>query len=276
PDLSYELKKLDSNDQLLKLRLSESKIYAALSNIQKSRTALTAARSLSNSIFTSQLLQADLDMQTGLLNALEHRDYKTAHSYLSEAFESYDLLSDQKSIVCLKYLLTFYIMKNKGAEYDKAMNERLQLKYGSNPTIIALKQVAVAADKGSLSMFYAALNKYQDILVEDSGINTHLAYLCDEITEKNIIKIVKPYSHVQVDHIANKIELPISQVERILSTMILDRQICGVIDQHNGTLIMKQSSKPNKSYSLAINAIEELEKLVEVMDDRLNTSFSTA
>ena len=111
--MAKELKKIESNELLVKLRLTESKIYSSLLNMQKSRTALTSARTISNLIFISHLLQADLDMQTGQLNALEHRDYKTAYNYLSEAFEAYDLQSSPKAHICLKHMLTFHIMKEK-------------------------------------------------------------------------------------------------------------------------------------------------------------------
>jgi len=266
--LAHDLKKIENNEQLLRLRLTESKIYCSLANLQKSRTALTNARTLSNTIFISQILQADLDMQTGLLNALEHKDYKTAHSYLSDSFEIYDIHGSLKAHRCLKHLVTFHIMKEKGANFAKVFNERLQMKYGSaNNDFTALEEVSHAANKGSLGLFYAALQKYQKELVEDSSINTYLAILCDEITEKNIINIVKPYSKVQVTHIANKIGLPMPQVEHILSTMILDKQIQGVIDQKDGVLILKAEKKENETYSTSLELISEMQKLVDGLDE---------
>jgi len=267
PSLSLELKKIENNEQLLRLRLVESKVYCSLSNLQKSRTALTNARTLSNAIFISQILQADLDMQTGLLNAFEHKDYKTAHSYLSESFEIYDLHNDMKAHRCLKHLITFYIMKEKGANFSKALNERLRMKYGTNNDLIALEEVSNAANKGSLGLFYAALQKYHAELVEDSSINTHLAILCEEITEKNIINIVKPYSQVQVTHIAAKIGLSMPQVEHILSTMILDKQISGVINQKDGVLILKKEKQTNEIFDSSLDAIMEMQKLVDKLQE---------
>jgi len=267
--LVSELKRIESNEQLLKLRLTESKIYMSLSGLQKARTALTNARTLSNAHFTSQLLQAELDMQSGLLNALEHKDYKTAFSYLLEAFEAFDLQSSPKAPRCLKYLITFYIMREQGGKLDKVLNDRLKVKYGSTRDILALEQVAHAANTGSLKLFYQALQENQAELVEDQSINTHLAILCDEITEKNIKKIVTPYSHVQVTHVANKINLPIPQVEQILSTMILDKQIHGVIDQNNGVLVLKKPEEPDETFSQSLAIIKELQGLVEVMNEKV-------
>ena len=141
------------------------------------------------------------------------------------------------------------------------------MKYGTNNDLIALEEVSNAANKGSLGLFYAALQKYHAELVEDSSINTHLAILCEEITEKNIINIVKPYSQVQVTHIAAKIGLSMPQVEHILSTMILDKQISGVINQKDGVLILKKEKQTNEIFDSSLDAIMEMQKLVDKLQE---------
>ncbi|MEN2500101.1 MAG: 26S proteasome non-ATPase regulatory subunit 11 [Marteilia pararefringens] len=269
--LAKELKRTESNELLAKLNLCESRIYLSKSNLQKARAALSSAKSLSNSVFTSQLLQADLDMQTGRLNALEYRDYNTAYNYLSDAFETYELLGNhERARACLKLMVTFYIMREKGGNFWKSMNEKTRLKFGDYPEIIALSEVAEAANQGSLKMFYEALQKHQKQLVEDSSINSQLAALCDEVTEKNIIKLIKPYSCVQVTHIAQKVALPLKQVEAILSTMILDRRVSGVIDQKRGVLIVEERGEANEHLEAALGVIENVSELLKSLNARIS------
>ena len=143
------------------------------------------------------------------------------------------------------------------------------MKYSASGNLAALEAVSAAADKGSLSLFYAALQTHSAALVDDSAINVHLAILCHEITEKNIANVVKPYSHVQVEHIAAKIGLPVAQIESILSTMILDKQISGVIDQQQGVLIMRSEPAKNALLDESIETIRELQSLVSVLHERV-------
>lgn len=108
--LLKELKKLDDKNLLVEVQLLESKTYHALSNLPKSRAALTSARTTANGIYTPPKMQAALDLQSGVLHAADERDFKTAFSYFYEAFEGYDSVDAPKAVTALKYMLMSKIM----------------------------------------------------------------------------------------------------------------------------------------------------------------------
>merc|ERR1711874_328316 len=142
--LLKELKKLDDKNLLVEVQLLESKTYNALGNLPKARAALTSARTTANSIYVPPKVQAQLDLQSGILHASEEKDFKTAFSYFFEAFEGFDSVEDPMAIMALKYMLMSKVMLNL-----------------PGPELEAMKAVALSAKNRSLSDFQAALNTFK-------------------------------------------------------------------------------------------------------------------
>ena len=64
--LQKELKAVDDKTLQAELHLVESRTYYTLSNVQKARGSLTAARTATSGIYCPPKLQADFDLQAGL------------------------------------------------------------------------------------------------------------------------------------------------------------------------------------------------------------------
>lgn len=103
-------------------------------------------------VFSGQALdlQAEIDLQSGILNA-EERDFKTAFSYFFEAFEQYNNLKSPKALNSLKYLLLCKIMSNNATEVASIISSKSGLNY-SGPELEAMKLVAEARTQSSLTM----------------------------------------------------------------------------------------------------------------------------
>ena len=97
------------------------------------------------------------------------------------------------------------------------------------PDIDAMKAVADAADKRSLADFKKAIEKFGPQLVNDPVIHAHLDTLYNDMLEQNLIKLIEPYSRVQVQHLATLINLPLDIVEKKLSQLILDKKISCIL-----------------------------------------------
>merc|ERR1712059_102094 len=201
--LLKELKKLDDKNLLVEVQLLESKTYHALSNLPKARAALTSARTTANSIYVPPKIQAQLDLQAGILHASEEKDFKTAFSYFYEAFEQYDSCDDGNALIALKYMLMAKIMLNTPEEVQHIVSGKLALKYHGTD-IEAMKAVAQASKNRSLAEFQTAVKKYSKQLEQDRIVAKHLDTLYQTMLEQNLCRIIEPYSRVQVKYVSEK------------------------------------------------------------------------
>lgn len=114
----------------------------------------------------------------------------------------------------------------------------------------------------------------------DPIIRQHLSALFDRLLEQNLLRIVEPYSVVEIAHVAKIVGQGIQQVEtkyvltisllyKILSTasrlsqMILDKILDGVLDQGRGCLLLFDQAENDEGYADAIKMIDEVGKVVE-------------
>lgn len=111
-----------------------------------------------------------------------------------------------------------------------------------------MKAVASAASDRSLSAFEAALTKHKAELTDDAIIRNHLGHLYDNLMESNLVKIIEPYSVVQIDHVAQQVGQPRAEVEKKLGQMILDKVFYGILDQGNGCLMVYDEPEEDVSW----------------------------
>ncbi|KAI5462287.1 hypothetical protein BGZ63DRAFT_354752 [Mariannaea sp. PMI_226] len=262
--LLRELKRLDDKLRLVEVQLLESRVYHALGNIPKSRAALTSARTSAASVYTPPMLQANLDMQSGMLHA-EDKDFNTAFSYFIEALDGYHTQDENvKAQAALQYMLLCKIMLNLVDDVNQLMTSKQALKYAGK-NLEAMKAIARAHSNRSLEEYERALSSYRYELGSDAFIRNHLRRLYDAMLEQNLIKVIEPFSRVEIDHIAKMVGLDTQQVERKLSQMILDKVIIGVLDQGAGCLIIFDETQRDESYDAALSTIEKLSNVVDVL-----------
>lgn len=139
------------------------------------KAALTSARTTANSIYCPPILQAQLDLQAGALNA-DDKDYKTAYSYFFEAFEGFTQVdeSDPRALRSLKYMLLCKIMMGSvrvmglqcaDQQQPEDVNALLSMKSASRYTgkdLDAMKATAEAQKERSLELFKSTLKDFQE------------------------------------------------------------------------------------------------------------------
>lgn len=269
-NLLREFKKLDDKSSLVEVQLLEAKVYHSLRNMAKAKAALTSARTSANAIYCPTATQADLDSMSGILHA-EDKDYKTAFSYFYETFEAYNTQGDEKNAVrALKYMLLSKIMLNLIDDVKKILSSKYASKYNSKE-IDAMKAISQAYANRSLKEFEEALNLYGKELSSDPIIKSHFNALYDTLLEQNLVKVIEPFSVVEIQHIAMIVGLDVKQVEGKLSQMILDKVFFGVLDQGNGWLHIYDEPQRDPTYDSSLELVKHMSDVVELLYEKAAT-----
>ena len=264
--LLTELKKLDDKQMLTETHLVESRIHHSLENVPKAKAALTASRTAANSIYVTPLLQAELDEMSGILQC-EEGDSGTAFSYFLESFDAYDKCKDPRAMASLKYMCLCKVLSNSSGEVPSILANKNSIKY-LGTEVEAMSSVARAAKERSLEKFQDAVTKYADYLKTDDLISHHLDLLYEKMQEANLLKIISPFSCVEVSRVAELIKLPVAEVEKKLSQMILDRSFSGILDQGKGHLIVFERSAEDAAFSKGSEVLTNVGLVVEALGGR--------
>ena len=108
---------------MVESQLIESKVYHALENIPKSKAALTAVKTIVNSVYIVPKMQAKIDMMSGLI-ATDEFDYGTAYSYFYECFEGYRTMGDlQDAGKAFKFMLFTKIFVPLSIEFSSVFED---------------------------------------------------------------------------------------------------------------------------------------------------------
>jgi len=217
----------------------------------------------------------------------EEGDYNTAHSYFLEAFEQLDqLTTSSDSTKCLKYMMLCKILDSLGkalklssknvagakvgakdADLTGLVSAKQAAKYASRD-LEAMTAIAKAASKRDLKVFEKTAAEYSAELDSDLLIKHHLHILYEQMFESNLVRLVEPFSTVEIAHVAKLIDLDVVVVERKISQMILDNKLQGILDQGNGWLIVHESQPENETMATGVQLINSLGGVVDNLYER--------
>jgi len=260
--LLSEVKKLDDKLLLVEIFLIECRTHFALKNIPKSKAALTAAKTNANAIHCPPMLQAEIDLLSGVVSARE-KDFRTAYSYFYEAFEAFNASDkEEKARRSMKYMLLTQIMLGRPDDTKSLINSKSGLKY-AGPQVDAMAAVAAAHKERSLQKFESILEQHKAQLAADPVIEYHLSDLHETLLEQNILRILEPFSRVEISHVAELVEMPLPRTQSKLREMILDKKLHGTLDQGIGVLIVFEQESIRSTYD---NALKTIKNTSEVLD----------
>lgn len=268
----FDLKRYEDNIGLINLQLLESKIYYATKGISKAKAALTSVKTLVTKVYIEPKLQANIDMHSGIL-AAHDKDFNLAYSYFFESFDVYNIQNQKRPAKAMKAFQYMIMSKIVGGQIEDVNNIILGKQgreyYGKE--IEALRSVEIAVKEKSIRLLKENIAKNQQYLT-DPIIVFHLNNLNNDLIEQNLIKIIQPYSVVEIDFISKTIGLGYEDVLIKLRQMILDKKISGILDQGKGCLIIYDGPQSNPYLDKSIETFKSLEKAVDSLEKKVRAT----
>lgn len=158
-------------------------------------------------------------------------------------------------------------MLNLSDDIESLLTNKSVIKYAGRD-IDAMKAIAKAYSNRSLKEFERTLEIYGKELSSDQFIRSHFSALYDTLLEQNLVKVIEPFSCVEISHIADIIGLDARQVEGKLSQMILDKVFYGVLDQGNGWLFVYEEPKADATYDAALDTVRHMSNVVDLLYEK--------
>lgn len=257
-DVLKELKKYDDKSNLIALYVCESKAYYELMDFSKAKSSLTSARALAVSSACRAQLQAQIDLLNGMYLS-DEKSFDTAISYFVESMEGFlqdNVISDAK--VALRYIVLNKILLGKYDDIHSTLSSKVTKQLRNDQFIDILCAAAKFCKNRDLHSYNDLLSANSIILDNDLYTKRHLLYLYNILLDKNILKIIEPYSHVKIGFIAAKLHLSEDIIEEKLRKMILDKKIVGILDHDTQCLILYESEA--KEFDSGLKSIKLLKE----------------
>jgi len=112
------------------------------------------------------------------------------------------------------------------------------------------------------------LNENKALIEGNRLIKDQIGFLYDQLLEKNIIKLIKPYSKVEMNYLARKLGVSEEVVEKKIGKMILDKVISGSMDQERGILLLLEREDNNSMYLDSLEIIGNMDECLSGLFER--------
>lgn len=263
-----EAREMDDKHLLVESHLLETKIQFKMNNIPRAKSALTACRANSNSVFCSSLLIAEIETTAGMIHISEN-DYKISFSYFYEAFEMFHQnQKPDRALQNFQYILLCKIMSDAADDASGLLSGRFGLIYGQKGFTPVMSQILKAYKAKDLVALQKIRAEKAEMIAHDQIISSQIQSLYTALLEKNISKLTKPYTKVQLHYLSSKLGVSEMELDQKISEMILDGKMNGTLDQGKGHLILFESKENDPIYKHSGQVLDNMEKVLDALFER--------
>ncbi|KAF2752294.1 PCI-domain-containing protein [Sporormia fimetaria CBS 119925] len=163
---------------------------------------------------------------------LKRSNWEEAQSDFFESFKNYDEAGSLQRIQVLKYLvLTTMLSSSEINPFDSQETKP----YQNNPHISTMTDLVNAYQRDDIHEYEKILQKHPDLL-QDRFIAENIDEVTRNVRTKAVLKLVAPYTRFTLGFVGKQLKISLSEVQDIVSFLIVDGKLSGKINQQAGTV----------------------------------------
>jgi len=250
--------------QLLEIYALEIQMYTAQKNNKKLKALYEQSLHIKSAI-PHPLIMGVIRECGGKMH-LREGEFEKAHTDFFESFKNYDESGSPRRTTCLKYLvLANMLMKSDINPFDSQEAKP----YKNDPEILAMTNLVSAYQNNDINEFEKILKTNRQTIMDDLFIREHIEDLLRNIRTQVLVKLIKPYTRIQIPSISQELNIDEAEVENLLVSCILDNVIAGSIDQVNQVLELAREPLETRRYQMVDLWSKQLASLHATIANRL-------
>lgn len=229
---------------LLEIFALEIQMYTETKNTKKLKELYQQCLSIKSAIPHPRIM--GVIRECGGKMHMTEKSWDQAQTDFFESFKNYDEAGSPQRIQVLKYLvLANMLTESQINPFDSQETKP----YKNDPQILAMTNLVNAYQTKNIKEFEKILRENKSTIMSDPFICTYISSVLKNIRTQFLIRLIKPYTRIEVSFVAKQLNVSIEEVEDLLVGLILDGKVQGKIDQVNGRLeVGGKESTDSKRY----------------------------
>lgn len=211
---------------LLEIFALEIQMYGEVGNFKKLKEVYTSTLQVKSAIPHPRIM--GVIRECGGKMHMSERNWEAAQVDFFQAFLNYDEAGSTQRIQVLKYLVLAHMLM--GSDINPFDSQETK-PYKNDPEIVAMTNLVSAYQRREVHEAEMILRENKRTIMDDSFIKTYIEDVLRGLRTQYIIDTIRPYSRIQLDYLAQKLNITVDQVEDLLMSLVFDDKIKARIDQ---------------------------------------------
>ncbi|KAH9868678.1 hypothetical protein J1614_007750 [Plenodomus biglobosus] len=169
---------------------------------------------------------------------MSEENWKGAQSDFFESFKNYDEAGSLQRIQVLKYLVLATMLS--GSDINPFDSQETK-PYQNDPRISTMTDLVNAYQREDIHEYEKILQNNRDLL-QDPFIAENIDEVTRNVRTKAVVKLVAPYTRFTLAFISKQLKISLPEVQEIVGFLIVDKRLCGKINQQKGTVEIESST----------------------------------
>ena len=140
--------------------------------------------------------------------------------------------------------------------------------YKNDGQIVAMTNLVSAFQRKEIGEFEKILKDNRATIMDDPFIRDYIDDLLKNIRLQVLLKLIKPYTRIEIGFISQKLNISSSEVEDLLVNLILDGKLAGRIDQTLQRVELDQESGMDERYKALKKWTHNIDSLYKNVEAR--------